>query len=147
MQSVLRNDLCRFRICITVSAKMHTGVISTDITGQITGAFGSGSFCFRSDEPSSDCLFVVADLRTTAAVSTVFSKLVPFRTRLYDHSIFRCNLNDPFPKVHAVGFRYLSGFREILSDFGVQINKADHDRFCVSVQAFRNPPECMQMIL
>ena len=98
MQFVLHKYYCRFCICITVFTKVHTSIISSYIAGQIAGALSPGSLLLRRDQSSADCLFVIADLHASAAVSSVRSQFISFSTRLNDHPAFRCYLNDLFPE-------------------------------------------------
>ena len=146
MQTAQRQHLFRFGICVTIPAQMAAGIIGTDITGKITGTFCSCAFFLRYAKAFSDGLLIVTDPHAAAAVGSVRSKLLPLSAGPDGHAVGGSD-SDQFPaQLQALFFCDLPGFREVPSDFGIQIYKTDNNRFCIPIQFAGNLFKSMDMI-
>ena len=85
-----------------------------------------------------DGFLIIADPHAPAAVGAEGSQLVPFRARLYSHTVRSGNLDDLFAECQALLLRDFPGLREVLPDFGIQINEADDNGPCISVEGGSN---------
>ena len=82
----------------------------------------------------SNSFLIIADSHTAAAVCTIGGKLVAFRAGFYYHTVGRCDLYDLFSESKALLPSDFSGFLEVPSDLGIEVNETDHGSLGIAVE-------------
>ena len=94
-----------------------------------------------------DCLFIIADPHAAAAVCAKRSQFITLCAWLYRHSMSRRDFNHPSSQQQP---HFLCDFlclREIFSHFWIEIDKADHYCFCVTVQRGSDLFKSVKMVI
>ena len=137
----------RIIICITIPTQMQTSIIGSDICSQQTGTFFPKLISLWKIHACMQCLFINLFCHASAAVCSIYCQFVTFSTWADRHTMFCCNLNHCLTKIQTFFFFHCPHFREILSHFLIQINKADHTVFGISFQYRCNMRELPDMII
>ena len=134
---VLQYDIL---ICIrvTIPAEMPAGVVCSNVSGEIAGAFFSAVGIWRNQEVLPDCRFKCSYSHAAGAIRTEGFKRFTFTARLDDHAMlfpdFYKSRSDGYLVIH----RDSSCFREVALYFLIQVDKTDDAGMCETCQFCRH---------
>ena len=121
-------------IRITIPAEMTAGVVRSDISGKIAGAFFSVVGIWRNQEVLPDCRFKRSYSHAAGAIRVKGFKRFTFTAWLDDHTMLFSDFykggSDGFLVIH----RDSSYLREIALYFLIQIDEANDAGMCETCQ-------------
>ena len=71
-------DRCSIIVCVTITAKMPTCIVSTNVSAEIADALFSSRCFMRDIQTAMDCLFIHRNGHAPTAVSTKLRQIVSF---------------------------------------------------------------------